>query len=85
VGVLLQILLLGPLIRRISGRKLQVLAVPQNRKDLVAITALCESGEVVPVIDRVYSLEEVPEAMRYFGEGGAKGKVVITVAEDGKG
>jgi hypothetical protein len=35
------------------------------------------------VIDRVYSLEEVPEAMRYFGEGGAKGKVVITVAEDG--
>jgi len=85
VGVLLQVLFLGPWIRRISGRKLQVLAVPQNRKDLVAITALCESGEVAPVIDRVYPLEEVPEAMRYFGEGRAKGKVVITVAEDGKG
>lgn len=85
VSVLLQVLLLGPLIRSISGRKLQVLAVPQNRKDLVAITALCESGEVAPVIDRVYSLEEVPEAMQYFGEEGAKGKVVITVAEDGKG
>jgi len=43
------------------------------------ITELCEAGKVVPVIDRRYPLSEVPEALRYLGEGHARGKVVITV------
>lgn len=38
-----------------------------------------EVGEVSPVIDRTYSLSEVPEAIRYLEEGHARGKVVITV------
>jgi hypothetical protein len=33
----------------------------------------------MPVIDRSYSLDEVPEALRYLGEGHVKGKVVITM------
>jgi NADPH:quinone reductase-like Zn-dependent oxidoreductase len=33
----------------------------------------------VPVIDRVYKLDEVPEAFRYVGEGHARGKVVISM------
>jgi D-arabinose 1-dehydrogenase-like Zn-dependent alcohol dehydrogenase len=55
-----------------------MLMVPQNRKDLIAITKLCEAGKIVPVIDRQYSLSEVPEALRYVADGHAKGKVVIT-------
>jgi NADPH:quinone reductase-like Zn-dependent oxidoreductase len=43
------------------------------------ITELYEAGKVVPVIDRRYPLSEVPEALRYLGEGRVKGKVVITV------
>ena len=43
------------------------------------MTELFEAGKVVPVIDRRYPLSEVPEALRYFGDGHAKGKVVITV------
>jgi NADPH:quinone reductase-like Zn-dependent oxidoreductase len=78
-GLLFQILLLGSWIRKNKAKNLSVLMVPQNRKDLVAIAELCETGKIVPVIDRQYSLEEVPEAMRYVGEGRAKGKVVITV------
>jgi len=35
----------------------------------------------VPVIDKRYSLSEVPEALRYFGEGHARGKIVITVEQ----
>jgi len=58
---------------------MRILVVPQNRKDLIAITELCEAGKIVPVIDRRYQLSEVPEALRYVGEGHAKGKVVITV------
>jgi NADPH:quinone reductase-like Zn-dependent oxidoreductase len=79
VAILLQILLLGPLIRRNKAKNITILAVPQNRKDLIAITELCVAGKILPVIDRLYSLDEVPEAMRYVGEGHAKGKVVITV------
>ena len=75
--VLLQTLLLGPFIPR---RRMRVLVVPQNRQDLVTITALCEKGDVVPVIDRQYPLREAAQAMRYVNEGSARGKVVLTMA-----
>ena len=79
VAVLFQILLLGPLIRKTTGRNIRLLAVLQNRKDLVSITELCETGKIVPIIDRLYSLSEVPEALRYVAAGHAKGKVVISL------
>jgi NADPH:quinone reductase-like Zn-dependent oxidoreductase len=46
---------------------------------MVYITELYEAGKVVPLIDRRYPLSEVPEALRYLGEGRTKGKVVISV------
>jgi len=79
VVTLLQILLLGPLIKKATRKKIHVLAVQRNRKDLGFITELCESGKIVPAIDRRYPLSEVPEALRCLGEGRAKGKVVIVV------
>ena len=75
--VLIPVLLLGPLIRRAMGKRLQLLAVPQNRADLLEISALCVSGEIKVVIDREFSLEDTPEAMWYVANGRAKGKVVI--------
>jgi NADPH:quinone reductase-like Zn-dependent oxidoreductase len=82
-GVLFQMLLMGPWIRRTKARNLRLLVVPQNRTDLIAITQLCESGEIVPAIDRRFSLSEVPDAFRYIVAGHAKGKVVITVVAAG--
>lgn len=79
LATLFQVLLLGPWIKRSTGKNVRMLVVPQNRKDLIAITELCEAGKIRPVIDRKYSFNEIPEAMRYVSEGGAKGKVVITV------
>ena len=79
VATMFQILLLGPWIRRTAGKNIRLLMVRPNRKDLVFITELCEAGKVVPVIDRRYPLSQVPEALQYFGEGLAKGKVVIAV------
>lgn len=84
VAVIFQILLLGPLIRKTTGKNIRMLVVPQNRKDLISITELCEAGKIVPVIDRHYSLSEVPQALRYVGEGRAKGKVVITLESNHK-
>ena len=79
VATLFQILFLGPWIRRSTGKNVGILAVPQNSRDLIAITELCVAGKVRPVIDRRYPLSDVPEALRYVAEGRAKGKVVITV------
>ena len=74
-----QALLLGPLISMIGSKKLGVLVAKPNDKDLVFIKELIEAGKVVPVIDRVYPLSEVAEALRYLEEGHAQGKVVITM------
>jgi NADPH:quinone reductase-like Zn-dependent oxidoreductase len=84
VATAFQLLLLGSWIRRRTGRNLRVLAVETSGKELVQLAELCEAGEVVLAIDRHYPLRDVPEALRYLGEGRARGKLVITVAgEDG--
>ena len=48
-------------------------------KGLAFMKELIEVGKVKPVIDRRYTLSEVAEALQYYGEGHARGKVVITV------
>ena len=79
-----QSMLLGPFISRSGGKKMGNSAANPNQKDLVFIKELLEAGKVVPVIDRRYPLSEVPEAFQYFGEGHARGKVVITVEHNNK-
>jgi NADPH:quinone reductase-like Zn-dependent oxidoreductase len=80
VATLFQILFFGAWIKRSSGRNVRILMVPQNNRDLIAITQLCEEGKVIPVIDRLYPFHETPEALRYVTQGHARGKVVITLA-----
>jgi NADPH:quinone reductase-like Zn-dependent oxidoreductase len=82
VAIIFQILFLGALIGRITGKHLRLLVVRPNQKDVLFLTELCQIGKVVPIIDRRYPLSEVPEAIRYLGEGEAKGKIVITVVDD---
>ena len=84
VVTFLQFLVFGPWIGRNSGKQVRLLAVQRNRKDLEAITELCKSGKVRLNIDRQYPLDEVPEALRYFGQERTKGKIVITVAANSK-
>jgi NADPH:quinone reductase-like Zn-dependent oxidoreductase len=79
VATLFQILLFGPWIKKTSDMNIRILMVPQNNKDLISITELCEAGKIVPAIDRTYPLSETPEALRYVTEGRARGKVVIEV------
>ena len=58
--------------------------VQPKLKDMLYMTELCEAGKLVPVIDRRYPLSEVSEALRYLGEGRAKGKLVITLEQNNK-
>lgn len=67
-----------PWLALVRKKHVRIVALKPN-KDLEYMKERFEAGEVVPVIDRPYSLGEVPEAFRYFGAGRHKGKVVITV------
>jgi NADPH:quinone reductase-like Zn-dependent oxidoreductase len=75
-ATLLQVLLIGPLLGRAEGKKLGLLAVRLGVEGLAPMVALCQAGTIATVIDRRYRLREVPEALRYLGEGHAKGKLV---------
>lgn len=75
---LLQVGLLGPLIRRRSKKSLFVVMLKPN-KDLAYLNKLFEAGKLVPVIDGPYKLIEAREAFRHFGAANHKGKIVITV------
>jgi NADPH:quinone reductase-like Zn-dependent oxidoreductase len=55
-----------------------------DKEDLKLLGDFMQTGKVTPVIDRTYKLSETAEAMRYFEEGHARGKVVITVEQDSK-
>jgi NADPH:quinone reductase-like Zn-dependent oxidoreductase len=50
-------------------------------ENLAALAEFVEGGKVTPVIDRTYPLNETAEAIRYLGEGHARGKVVVTVSK----
>ncbi|ASB49158.1 NAD(P)-dependent alcohol dehydrogenase [Alkalitalea saponilacus] len=47
--------------------------------DMDTLRQLMESGAIKPVIDRVYSLDEMVEAHRYVDSGRKKGNVVIRI------
>jgi NADPH:quinone reductase-like Zn-dependent oxidoreductase len=79
-----QALILGPMIGMIGSKKLGVVFPIPSQKDLDFLMELFTAGKVVPVIDKRYTLSDVPEALRYFGEGQAKGKIVITMEHNEK-
>ena len=67
-------MLLSPFIKQ----DMEVLFANLSREDLAELPRLMAEGKVTPVIDRRYSLAEVPEAIRYLETGRARGKVIIT-------
>ena len=75
---LLQALLFKSWIKLINKKNISIVALKQN-KDLGYMTELFESGKLKPVIDGSFKLEEVPKALKMFGKGEHKGKLVITI------
>lgn len=75
----------GLLSRSILGKakKLNVdysfLFMKSNGKQLAELTRLIEAGIILPVMDQVFPLEKINEAMAYVQSGRAKGKVVVRV------
>jgi NADPH:quinone reductase-like Zn-dependent oxidoreductase len=71
----IKVLSSSPFVRQ----RVRIFITRHTSEDLVVLKELVESGKVTPVIDRRYQLSEVPEALRYQGEGHSQGKIVIAV------
>ena len=77
IGILARLIQMLLLTRLTSQKLITFLAKP-SKEDLTVLQELMAAGKVTPVIDKRYSLSEVPEAIRYLEEGHARGKIVIT-------
>jgi NADPH:quinone reductase-like Zn-dependent oxidoreductase len=64
---------------RFVPQRLRMLSSTPNQDDLQTLRQLIEAGKVTPVLDRTFSLPEVPTAIRHLDQGHTGGKVVITV------
>ena len=71
--------LLARFLSRFGRKKVVGFIAKLKKDDLAFLKDLLESGKLAPVIDRIYPLSEVADAIRYLEEGHAQGKVVVTV------
>jgi NADPH:quinone reductase-like Zn-dependent oxidoreductase len=76
---ILQTLIFGGVFSRASGKKFVGLMAQSKTEDLEVLKTLLESGQIAPVIEKTYSLEQLPEAMAYLCSGRAAGKLVVTL------
>jgi NADPH:quinone reductase-like Zn-dependent oxidoreductase len=81
VARMLAVLAVNPLVPQ-TMTTVDVINAPDVKRHLLTVFGLIEEGRVTPVIDRVHSFAEIPEALRYQEEGHATGKVVVTVRAD---
>jgi len=80
VSALLRVATIGAVVGRLTGRRLGVLVVKPGPTYFGPLAERCISGDVRIHIDRVFTLDEVPQALAHVGEGRALGKVVVEVA-----
>ncbi len=65
--------------KRINGWIGMMGPASPNQKDLTELKNLVEVGAVKPIIEKRYTLSEVPEAIRYIETGHVHGKLLIEV------
>jgi NADPH:quinone reductase-like Zn-dependent oxidoreductase len=73
------LIICGGLVGRVVRQRIQPFTATPTTERLAALGRLTESGQVRPVIDRTYSLAEVPTALRYLETEHARAKVVVTM------
>jgi NADPH:quinone reductase-like Zn-dependent oxidoreductase len=64
---------------RVGSRRLIFFICRPNRADLAVLRDLIEAGEVRPLVDRVYPLERIAEALEEMGHGHVQGKLVVRI------
>lgn len=79
---LFQTILLGPFVSMAGQQNMASVTATPNQPDLTFLKTLLEAGNIAPVIDQCYPLSETAQAIRHLEAGHARGKIVITVAND---
>ena len=72
-------MLRAPMLSPFVSQDLRSVTASENAADMVILKDMIEAGQVTPVIERSYTLGEVPDAIRHIEAGRARGKVVITI------
>jgi NADPH:quinone reductase-like Zn-dependent oxidoreductase len=62
---------------RVGSRRLIFFICKPNRADLAVLREFIEAGQVRPVVDRVYPLAEIADALEAMGKGHVQGKLVV--------
>ena len=75
----LRALALSPFI----SQRLTTFMSKENHIDLERLAQIIDAGDLTPVIDTTYPLDQAPEAMRHLEDGKARGKIVISVVSSG--
>lgn len=60
-----------------SSQKVSFFIAQFSREDLSTLRELIEAGKIKPVVEKVYPLAQVAEAMKHLGTGHARGKIVL--------
>jgi NADPH:quinone reductase-like Zn-dependent oxidoreductase len=79
MGQMVRAMLMGSWASRTGDKKFVRFMAHVYHKDVVLLKDLLEAGKVTPVLDKHYPLSQVADAMRYFGDEHARGKIIITV------
>ena len=66
----------------VVGQHLRPVAATASRAKLDRLRELAEAGSLTPAIERTYPLSDAPEAMRRLQAEHARGKTVLTVAQE---
>jgi NADPH:quinone reductase-like Zn-dependent oxidoreductase len=75
----------APLVSMFVRQRLAMLASKEDSSFFERLTPVIESGQVTPSIDRTFSLDQVPDAMRHLEAGQVRAKVAITIStEEGR-
>jgi NADPH:quinone reductase-like Zn-dependent oxidoreductase len=78
-GSIKQLIQAGQSRKKLSSKQVRITVLRQDKKDLLFLKELLETGQIKPVIDGVYPLDQTADAFRYFEDEHPRGKVVIRI------
>lgn len=79
INRILQVMIFGSLISKLTGRNILPLVSAPNQVDLGTLKSMIESKAIVPIIDRTYKLSEIPIAIRRLENRQVCGKIAINL------
>ena len=73
----LKLMALAPFTRQLPALNA---STPSKQHSLAVLSQLLQAGTITPVLDRTFTLDHVPDAIRYLQTGEARGKIIIAVS-----